>query len=124
MSDLAVVLLGFGIGLVIVATFFWFERVALRRGLQQRRAELFGETGQIENVSDSPSPIQPDGEAETFQHRRLGLAVCLIAFLGSAVLAIQTSDEISASFTSHSARHWQSEVECLSSADANPATDG
>lgn len=93
MSDLAVVLLGFGIGLVIVATFFWFERDALRRGLQQRRAELFGENGQIENVSDSPSPIQPDGEAEAFQHRRLGLAVCLIAFLGSAVLAIQTSDE-------------------------------
>jgi hypothetical protein len=93
MSDLAAVLVGFGIGAVITFVILWSERDALRRGLRQRRAELFGEESITENVTGSSSSTQASEKVGEFRHRQLAVAVCVVAVIGSAFVAGQTSDE-------------------------------
>ncbi|MGE5280955.1 MAG: hypothetical protein ACM3N0_01285 [Chloroflexota bacterium] len=93
MSNLAAVLVGFGVGLIIVVAILWFQRDAVRLGLRQRRAELFGDEGLIEDASGPSSSIQSPERVGTLGHRRLTVVVCFLAALGSAFVAIQTSDE-------------------------------
>jgi hypothetical protein len=92
-TDLAVLLIGVGIGLLIVITVLWSQRATVQHAWRERRAELFGGDGQAEDTPPSPSLIQPAGRAGTFRLRQLAAAVCLLAVLGSALVAIQTSDE-------------------------------
>lgn len=92
MNDLTAIVIGFAIGLMIVFGLLWRERDAVRQGLRQRRAELFGENGPLEEAVPSP-PIQSSGQGVEAKHR-LAIGVGLLAAVGSAIVAAQTSDEV------------------------------
>lgn len=91
MSNLAALLTGAGIGAVIGMTALWSLRAELKQGWRQRRAELFGAETETP-TSSSASRDQNDRRPEDLKVGRLAIGVSALAALGSAALAVQTSD--------------------------------
>lgn len=92
MSGLGAVLIGVVVGLAIVFGVLWKEREVVRRAARQRRGELFGEDESLE--ADPVSSVRSSGRGGDLKRRRLTIGVCLLAAAGSAVVAVQTSDEV------------------------------
>ena len=70
MSDLAALLVGFAIGLVIAVALLWRRRAEVGRGWRQRSANGLGALG----------------------HRRLTIVIHALAALGAAYLAVVLDD--------------------------------
>jgi hypothetical protein len=89
-SDLAAILVGCGIGLVISGTVLWSVRTELKQGWRERRAEPFGE--EAETAPSEPPSRPPTSHSGGVRQRRLAIVIGLLVIFGSAFVAIQTND--------------------------------
>jgi hypothetical protein len=87
-SDLIALVVGAGVGLAIVVRYAWPHRAEVIQGWK----DLLGLASEARPRPMRPAPHPAESPPWTSRKRRLTIALCLLAILGSAAIAVQTGN--------------------------------